>query len=60
MAYRERCVGFNTFYVKKKEKGNKVVIERRLNEGVERGRRKGQEKGTMRAGEWVDVGERRE
>jgi hypothetical protein len=35
MAYRERSVGFNTFYVKKKEKGNKVVIEGRLNKGVE-------------------------
>jgi len=34
MAYREKCVGFNTFYVKKKEKGNKVVIERRFNKGV--------------------------
>ena len=33
MAYRERCVGFNTFHVMKKEKRNKVVIERRLNKG---------------------------
>ena len=60
MAYRERCVDFNTFYVKKKEKGNKVVIERSLNKGVERGRRERQEEGRMRAGEWVGVGERQE
>jgi hypothetical protein len=53
MAYRERCVGFSTFYVKKKKTGNKVVIERRLNKGVERGRREGQEEGRMTAGEWV-------
>jgi flagellar biosynthesis/type III secretory pathway protein FliH len=45
--------------VKKKEKGNKVVIERRLNKGVEKGRREGQEEGRMKAGEWVGVGERR-